>query len=196
MRLIDLTGQKFGNMRVLSRAEGPFRGTWWNCICDCGEELVRNSTHLRQENTHSGCRLNYSDEALLRSAASTYKLAAKKRGLEWKLSEEQVFALFTSDCTYCKAPPGNLRKGKGGHSVLYSGIDRVDNTRGYVPDNVAPCCGPCNIAKGTRSVKEFLAWAHQVARNSPEPPFTLTDLTERDRSRHAVIDDVLELYAE
>lgn len=193
MRLNNLTGQKLGRWRVLSRAEGPFRGTWWNCVCDCGTEQVRNSIHLKAGKSHLGCSFNYSEESILRSVVASYKGAAEKRGLKWALTEQQALALFAGDCAYCKAPPGNERRSKG-RTALYNGIDRVENARGYDPDNVVSCCGPCNIAKGTRTAKQFLAWAHQIARNNPEPPFDLSDLSARDRSRHAVIDDVLDLY--
>jgi hypothetical protein len=29
-------------------------------------------------------------------------------------------------------------------------LDRKDNHLGYLPGNVAPCCGRCNAAKGSR----------------------------------------------
>lgn len=36
-------------------------------------------------------------------------------------------------------------------------IDRKDNDKGYAAKNVLPCCGTCNMARGTRfTVKEFM----------------------------------------
>lgn len=37
-----------------------------------------------------------------------------------------------------------------GHPLNETGIglDRLDSDRGYVLDNVVPCCGTCNMAKG------------------------------------------------
>ena len=46
--------------------------------------------------------------------------------------------------------------------LLHNGIDRVDNSKGYHPENCVPCCKTCNIAKQSMSVEEFLAWARRV----------------------------------
>lgn len=43
-------------------------------------------------------------------------------------------------------------------------IDRMDNTIGYVLDNVVSCCGACNRAKGARPYGEFVAWLDRIAR--------------------------------
>lgn len=45
---------------------------------------------------------------------------------------------------------------------VYNGIDRVDNTKGYTIDNVVPCCGICNMAKGKLNQQEFQNWIKRV----------------------------------
>lgn len=40
-------------------------------------------------------------------------------------------------------------------SFVYNGIDRVDNSVGYVLSNCVPCCSTCNRMKGTMSSEEF-----------------------------------------
>lgn len=61
MKMIDLTGEKFGRLTVLGRAEnsvtpnGTVR-TMWRCVCDCGNEVVRSSQNLRAKGLLScGC---------------------------------------------------------------------------------------------------------------------------------------------
>lgn len=59
-RFIDLTGERFGRLVVLERAEsrGPKgrRKTWWNCKCDCGNEVEVPTARLRNGQTKScGC---------------------------------------------------------------------------------------------------------------------------------------------
>lgn len=62
MRLHDLTGQKFGMLTVLGRAENSItpNGTkrvMWRCKCDCGNECVRSSPNLKKrDGTSCGCR--------------------------------------------------------------------------------------------------------------------------------------------
>ena len=61
MRLIDLTGQKFGRLTVLCR-EGTYqrpsgnKEPTWRCVCECGNEVVVQSSNLKKRNTLScGC---------------------------------------------------------------------------------------------------------------------------------------------
>ena len=55
-RLIDLTGQKFGRLTVIARAEHKGKHLRWNCECECGNECVVASSHLRTGHTKScGC---------------------------------------------------------------------------------------------------------------------------------------------
>lgn len=57
---INLTGQRFGHLRVLRRAETRSSGCLnWICVCDCGKETVVPSGHLRSGHTKScGCQKN------------------------------------------------------------------------------------------------------------------------------------------
>ena len=57
MKLIDLTGQKFGRLTVIERAENSKqRRAQWFCKCDCGNSIVVRSAELLRGNTHScGC---------------------------------------------------------------------------------------------------------------------------------------------
>lgn len=53
---LDLTGQKYGRLSVVSRAANLGRDVAWNCVCDCGETLVVRAGGLRTGNTRScGC---------------------------------------------------------------------------------------------------------------------------------------------
>lgn len=66
------------------------------------------------------------------------KYAAKKRGLAFTVSKAQFLELITKPCVYC----GSVLDKTG------SSMDRVDNGKGYLVDNVAPACGVCNNIKG------------------------------------------------
>lgn len=55
-KLKDLTGQKFGRLTVLERAESKNGRTYWKCRCDCGEEVNVIASNLLRGNTKScGC---------------------------------------------------------------------------------------------------------------------------------------------
>lgn len=46
MKLIDLTGQRYGRLTVVERGETRNRRTYWTCQCDCGQVLNVGATHL------------------------------------------------------------------------------------------------------------------------------------------------------
>jgi len=73
----------------------------------------------------------------------SHRKTAKKRGIEFLLTEEEAVELIKKPCTYC---------GKPG----LSGIDRIDSNGVYTIENCEPCCGTCNNRKGTKSKEVFL----------------------------------------
>ena len=56
-KVIDLTGQRFGRLVVLERAENNNYGqAQWLCLCDCGNKKIINGGSLRKGATKScGC---------------------------------------------------------------------------------------------------------------------------------------------
>lgn len=56
MKLIDLTGKRFGRLTVLNRAENNGKNTTWVCKCDCGNVTIIRGASLRKGLTNScGC---------------------------------------------------------------------------------------------------------------------------------------------
>ena len=66
---------------------------------------------------------------------------AVSRGHTWFLTPDEYEPLAQSPCSLCGAPTGNG-----------IGLDRLDHRRGYVPGNVRPCCGPCNLKRGRKAL--------------------------------------------
>jgi hypothetical protein len=53
---IDITGQRFDRILVLSYNSTKNKITYWNCICDCGKEKLISGSSLRNKCTRScGC---------------------------------------------------------------------------------------------------------------------------------------------
>jgi hypothetical protein len=177
----DLAGSVFGDLTVVSYAGvDKFSRRKWNCVCKCGNKTTSLGHSLRSGNSKScGCsrvihlqafRGKKRPELCLglgvasrNSIISTYKFGAKRRGREWDLSTEEVEALFKGNCHYCGRPPMQARRHpaeNGGY--VYNGIDRVDNTKGYVVGNVVSCCSKCNRAKTDMTFDEFIEWIERV----------------------------------
>ena len=79
------------------------------------------------------------------------KMGAKHRGLEWTLTDKDTVEMMTSPCVYC------------GVLLEINGIDRVDNTKGYVPDNCVPCCKTCNLMKMCLDPTTFVERCRHIA---------------------------------
>lgn len=59
MKFVDLTGQRFGRLLVLERAENQFspkgqQRTMWKCKCDCGNVVERSAPNLKNAK-HPSC---------------------------------------------------------------------------------------------------------------------------------------------
>lgn len=142
-RVKDLTGQKFGRLTVIERAENKGRYTCWKCRCDCGNEVVVQGTSLKSGATRScGCLRNEGNHythgmrhtriyriyygminRTTNPNATGYKnwggrgITVCERWLKFKNFLEDV-----KDLPHC---------GEKGYS-----IDRINNEKGYEPDNV------------------------------------------------------------
>ncbi len=75
--------------------------------------------------------------ATLNGRYRSLKYAAKNKGLGFDLSKEMHADLLGRACFYCS---GKL-------SSTGSGLDRIDNAKGYIAENVVPCCTDCNRIK-------------------------------------------------
>jgi hypothetical protein len=112
---------------------------------------------------------------------SNYKRGAEVRGLDFDIPRDLFEELIDSDCSYCGAKPGN-RITPHGKPIIYQGIDRLDNSKGYVVGNVVPCCIICNKMKKAMNETEFMSHVRAiVARHevvTPQSSFRCLDSAE------------------
>ena len=171
-RLRDLTGLKFGKLTVLKqgvyKSVGRNRVTW-NCICECGTSHSVSSSNLTGGNVKScGCGFKFKKgEASFNRLLGQYRNNAKKRGYIFELTKDQFRYLTKKNCHYCNSKPKNFQKPTLGNNggYLYSGIDRVDNSKGYLLSNCVPCCSTCNVSKNSMSIGEFEEWLSNIGSN-------------------------------
>lgn len=176
----DESGNRYGKLTVIERVAGTSKSrkacAHWRCRCDCGAETISRGQDLRggQASQCRGCRNRAGGKAIadikrlppgvaaLHAAIAAMRQNARRRDLEWALSDDVALTLMGSDCHYCGQPPSNICK-RSKSAAVYSGVDRVDSSRGYTTDNVVACCRFCNTAKSNRNVDEFREWAVWVA---------------------------------
>ena len=181
----DLSKQKFGKLQPVEYIpsirlpNGRRSHAKWRCICDCGNttesrpELLKNGGAKscgckRTERLEKVCyfgRLPLG-EAQSRGVFFHYIRMSIKRKQKFSLSYEEAMDIFESNCHYCGAEPSNRKRlWHNNHDFIYSGIDRIDCTNGYVPGNCVPCCRRCNVAKNDMGYQEFLCLVTRIYTN-------------------------------
>lgn len=173
-----LIGEKFGSLLVVGEAASRTYpcGTkryMWSCLCECGTSTtVAGSALVGGYITACGCvqktrvrenNRKYKSKGLTGHdvMCSNYKEGAKVRNLPWTLTKEEFDKLVKGDCCYCFAKPAVRFKGSR-YEISANGIDRVDNSLGYIVDNCVSACSLCNRMKGALSRKEFLEKVSQI----------------------------------
>jgi len=121
-------------------------------------------------------------EASLKWIFQSYKRNAKNRNIPFSLNIEEFRRITSQLCFYCGTPPSNqikdhIKRLNGVYT--FNGIDRIDNSQGYVINNVVPCCKTCNYAKRKMSVEEFLEWCNRVANYTKQTLINILGSRER-----------------
>lgn len=148
--LIDLTGQRFGRWTVLEKAPPHPSGSsaYWICKCDCGTVKQVNSQMLRNGKSQScGC-LHYE---LQSKRASTHRKSKTRLYNVWASMRERCYcqscdaykyygAVGITVCDewkdYVAFERWALANGYNPHAKSHQcTIDRIDNSKGYSPDN-------------------------------------------------------------
>lgn len=150
MKLIDLTGQRFGFLVVLKRAENSKdKQTQWLCKCDCGNEKVIAGKHLKNGSIVScGCyakeqrrkattkhgfartKLNYAYDHMIKRCYSSKDKCFKNyggRGIKvcdkW-LNDSRSFYKWAIENGYDLNAP-----------YMKCTLDRIDVNGDYSPEN-------------------------------------------------------------
>jgi hypothetical protein len=143
-RVIDLTGQRFGRLVVLKRAENNRRGqAMWLCRCDCGKEKIISSSPLRSGVTQScGCYHNERSKEIhtkhgmcgtrihdiwvaMRQRCSNHNNPSYRHYIENNIHVCEEWHNFNAFNEWSMA---------NGYQENLT-LDRIDNTKGYCPQN-------------------------------------------------------------
>lgn len=84
----------------------------------------------------------------------------------WELDFKTFKKLVYDSCFYCGII--GIRNVKDKHSdtrIRINGIDRIDNSKGYLKNNVVTSCFQCNQSKRHLSLDEFREWAKRLCQN-------------------------------
>lgn len=104
----------------------------------------------------SGRRTPEGTRVEINTLISIYKSNARKRGISFDLTYAQFETLVDGECYFCGDTGGNTLRKRSYSDYSYTGIDRVDNSIGYIPSNCIPCCSWCNRAKNNGTLANFV----------------------------------------
>ncbi len=149
--VMDLTGQRFGRLVVVERAENDSHNkARWRCRCDCGKETLAMAKSLRSGSKKScGCL-----EAENRAAIKTRGGCDVIHGA----TDTRLYRIWWAMKTRCYNKNHRSFPNYGGRGITVCAewlhdftafqkwsmahgyaddlsIDRIDNDRGYSPDN-------------------------------------------------------------
>lgn len=158
-RLIDLTGQRFGRLTVVSRAENDKNKTpRWRCLCDCGKETVVLGHLLRNGNTRScGCFGREQKSALMKKYCLEHKVRSPAH-VTHNASKTRLYAIWCGMKGRCYGVKNSVYQYYGGRGIIVCNewlhsfmafrdwalshgyqddltIDRIDVNGNYEPSN-------------------------------------------------------------
>lgn len=149
-KLIDLTGQRFGRLVVIERVGCDKHGlTTWKCNCDCGETTIKTRSNLISGRSNScGC---LSVELSRQRFTKHGNRRARLYGV-WRNMKNRCYNPKTHNyhryggrgitiCTEWCEDFGEFYKWAVSNGYDENApfgkctIDRIDNDKGYSPDN-------------------------------------------------------------
>ena len=107
---------------------------------------INNYDRQRRNTFHGRCQL--------------WKINAKKRGIEWNLTEQYLSSL-PQVCHYSGVPLTS--KANGYYTIS---LDRLDSSKGYVIGNVAFCCQFINYMKQELSYAQFICACKMIGNHA------------------------------
>ena len=172
----DLTGKSFNKLTALRFDHKGRHGlSFYVFKCECGVEKAIRGTDVSSGKTKScGCNRYTCKKshtlpvgiAAFNSLYLAYKSNARSRGLDFELTKQEFSELTTKPCKYCGVEPYKYWKGGCGKLTpyVYNGVDRLENSVGYIRSNSVPCCCICNKAKHAMSLSDFMAWIERITK--------------------------------
>lgn len=182
VKKLCLIGQQFGQLLVIAPAPNVcinFKThTSWLCKCSCGNAIETRTAGLRSGNrTHCGClrganvakgKTTHGESSGKNKIGSLryrmFKAAAaraKAKGLDFTIKLKDI--IVPDVCPVFGLPLIKQTKIAGHCSPS---LDRIDNSKGYVPGNVAVISKKANTTKNAATLAELeqlVAWLRKVA---------------------------------
>jgi len=179
---INIEGQSFSRLTVLSRADNRGGQSMWNCLCECGNTKVVESYGLRKGKT--------------RSCGCLSREVAVKSNTTHGMCGTSIYGTWASMLERCSNTSAKAYKNYGGRGIsvcpewyefelFYADmgdrptpkhqIDRIDNNAGYSKEN---CHWATSIENLRNQRKSKWWWVDGIRYESASHATKMTGITE------------------
>ncbi len=137
---LDLTGQRFGKLVVLHETQSEGRRTRWVCLCDCGRQHIALTQSLRSGQRSCGCARRQARPGLVTHGLYKTRIYYIWGGMISRspVNDPRVLEIYqgpgTHDPAWDDFATFAAWSAENGYAPDLS-LDRIDNSRGYWPDN-------------------------------------------------------------
>lgn len=172
----DLTGQIFGQLEVLRLDESSIgKGLKWYCLCHvCDNTVIVRGNNLASGNSTTCCSdkkrsgREHPHWTGFNEINGTYwgslQRDAKKRSLPFEVSIEYVWELYLKQDRKCALSGRPIAMHIKGATYGEASLDRIDSSKGYLPDNIQWVHKRINRIKMDMTDEEFISLCSDVAK--------------------------------
>jgi hypothetical protein len=162
-------GKRFGDLTVLGTGILKSKGNYhFRVECKCGfcfnaraqhvvDQKIRTCIHCRPQSLEKPGFTN--------SFLSTYKNRAARQGREFYISIDDLQAAFQKQQGLCALTKDTLTLPRNSRerTEFNVSIDRIDSTKGYVPNNIQLVTKRINMCKQDMTQEDFILLCLKVA---------------------------------
>lgn len=177
-KLINLVGQKFGQLTVVEDVGSKNRKHYWRCICDCGNEKIVDGASLRSGNTKScGCLKN--------KGLIEYNLKQSELN---KIPINTRFGKLTviEDIGFIPHVDGHKRRG---YKCICDCGNECVASGNQLKTGQKKTCGHCEVSIGEYTIQQLLLDNNIIFEHDIVLPLFMQEYNKRLRFDFVIYDD-------
>jgi hypothetical protein len=186
MKKINMIGERFGKLKVLSEVKNRNKNGHikYLCECECGEIKEVFGTHLRENKIVScGCKNKVngvSGDMWYKIINSGIKTRIKRSNMDCDITKEYINQLFENQKGRCALSGLEITLPKTWRDRKYTAsLDRINSDIGYLKNNIQWVHKHINVMKNIFTQNMFIFMCKEVSKNIKDfDNFNITELEQ------------------